>query len=1071
MNDKRPTSRDYWQSLSELAETPAMQAQIGQEFQNYDPGAMLNTSRRKFLKLAGASMALAGITLTGCRRWPKENVVDQNSRPMGRIPGVPEQYASVFELGGIGQPLLVTTYDGRPIKIEGNPLHPLSATFGGRLGSSSVFAQASILEMYDPERSRTPIQRTSNGVRQPLSWKSFKEFAGEFTAANKGKGESIAILTEAAAGPTFRDSLAAFQKAFPGAKVYEYEAISRDNEREASKKAFGQPGRWYYDLSKANVIVSFDADLFGQHPNALKHANDWAKGRKSVDHEEHRTMNRLYAIESRYTTTGAVCDERFPASNRVIEQMVLQLAFKAGLGSGQAGLKQEEIKYIDAVWEDLQKNNGKAVIVGGQHLRPEVLGAIAAINDKIGALNNTLSLIGEADRPTHLEAITELTQRLTAGQVETLIILGGNPAYDAPADLGFDAAIGKAKNSIHLSLYDNETSNACVWHVNRAHYLESWGDAEFWDGSIGLQQPMIEPLFGGKTPSELLLILSGEPEASCQDLMHRTWSKRLNEPFVATAASFQKILHDGFSPAKPTPVKLSNTKLAQVSFEPAVEGYELRFVPDSKTYDGRFANNGWLQELPELITKVTWDNVAWISYADAQALGVKQRNHEEDVLEITLEGKSLKIPAFVVPGQPKGVITLPLGYARKYAGSVLLSDRFGSIGGGDGTPGSTGPGYDTYKLRTSKNLWAAYGATVTNTGETATVASTLQHHIIEPTGMEIRQKRIGEKFEPGMIVHETTLEKYIKDPEAAHENSEKLLPLQLFPGPYQNKKAEPGVPDQFNIPHAWGMAIDMSTCVGCNACVIACQAENNIPIVGRDEVIMTRSMHWLRIDRYYKSSGKTYEEQLSDPNPEITLQPMTCVHCENAPCEQVCPVAATVHDSEGLNTMVYNRCIGTRYCANNCPYKVRRFNFLDYHSRIPGEWRKPWLGIPDTQQPESVDKIRALGFNPDVTVRMRGVMEKCTYCVQRIKSAENTRRIEWLDGKRPQPTVDDFDVVTACQQACPSEAIIFGNLNDKNSLVYKQQQTERSYQVLQELNNRPRTHHLAKIRNPAGAEA
>ena len=1062
MNDKRPTPKDYWQSLSQLAETPAMQAQIGQEFQNYDPGAMLNTSRRKFLKLAGASMALAGITLTGCRRWPKENVVDQNSRPMGRIPGVPEQYASVFELGGIGQPLLVTTYDGRPIKIEGNPLHPLSATFGGKMGSSSVFAQASILEMYDPERSRTPLQRASNGVRQPVTWNTFNAFAAEFAASNKGKGDGIAILTESTLGPTFRDSLAAFQKAYPGAKVYEYEPISRDNEREASKLAFGQAGRWYYDLSKANVIVSFDADLFGQHPNALKHANDWAKGRKTVDSEE-RKMNRLYAIESRFTTAGTVCDERFPASNRVIEQMVLQLAFNAGLGSAQAGLKQDQIDYVTKIWADLKANNGKAVVVGGQHLRPEVLAVVAAINDKIGALNNTLSVIPEADRPTHLEAIKDLTSRLTAGQVETLIILGGNPVYDAPADLGFDAAISKAKTSIHLSLYDNETSYASLWHVNRAHYLESWGDAEFWDGSVGIQQPMIEPLFGGKTPSELLLILSGETGANCQDLLYRTWSKRLNESFVASAASFQKILHDGFSPGKPQTVKLTGASQAPVPFEGEVSGYELRFVPDSKTYDGRFANNGWLQELPELITKVTWDNVAWISYADAQALGVKQRDHEQDVLEIKLDGKTLRIPAFVVPGQPKGVITLPLGYARKIAGSVLLTDRFGSIGGGSGGD-STGPGYDTYKLRTSKNLWAAYGATVTNTGDTATVADTAEHHIIEPTGFEIREKRVGEKFEPGMIVHETTLAKFIKDAEAPHENSEKLLPLQLFPGPYQNKPVQPGTPDEFAAPHAWGMAIDMTTCVGCNACVVACQAENNIPIVGRDEVIMTRSMHWLRIDRYFKGP-------IDDPNPEITLQPMMCVHCENAPCEQVCPVAATVHDSEGLNTMVYNRCIGTRYCANNCPYKVRRFNFLDYHSRIPGDWRKPWLGIPDTQQEESVDKIHALVYNPDVTVRMRGVMEKCTYCVQRIKAVENHRRIEWLDGKRAEPTVDDFDVVTACQQACPAEAIVFGNLNDKNSLVYKQQQTERSYQVLQELNNRPRTHHLAKIRNPATTEA
>ena len=1065
MNDKattpRPPSQQYWQSLSQLAETPAMQAaagdSFGQEFQNYDPAAMVNTSRRKFLKLAGASMALAGVTLTGCRRWPKESVVDQNSRPVGHIPGVPEKYASLFELGGIAQPLLVTTYDGRPIKIEGNPLHPLSATFGGKLGSSTMLAQASLLEMYDPERSRTPLLR-NNSVRQPMSWASFTAFAAEKLT---GDGAGIAVLSESTLSPTVRDSVASFQKKFPAAKFYEYEPISRDNERVANKLAFGHTGRWVYDLAAAEIIVSFDSDLFASHPNALKHTNDWAKGRKSVDTE--KKMNRLYAIESRFTTTGTVADHRLPAGSRLIEQLVLQLAHKAGLESGQASLKQDEIKFVDQIWEDLKKSEGKAVVTGGFNVRAEVLAVIAAINEKIGALGKTVTVIPEPERLTHVEAIAELTQRLTAGQVETLIILGGNPVYDAPADLGFDSALGKAKNSIHLSLYDNETSALCLWHVNRAHYLESWGDAEFWDGSVGIQQPMIEPLFGGKTPAELLAVLAGEAGAKGQELLYRTWGNRLSKPFVASDASFQKILHDGFAPGSAAPVKLTAVKPSTVGFEAEITGYELRFIPDSKVYDGRFANNGWLQETPDLISKITWDNAALISYADAKELGVKQRNHEEDVIEIKLDGKSLEIPAFIVPGQPKGVITLALGYARKNAGAILLTDRPGSIG--------SGVGYDTYKLRNSKNLWSAYGATAAKTGATATIASTAEHNNIEPMGFEIRAERIGQKFEPGAVVHETTLAKYLENPEEAHEGSEKMLPLQLFPGPYLKKDAAPGTPDQFATPHAWGMTIDMSTCVGCNACVVACQAENNIPVVGRDEVIMTRQMQWLRIDRYFKSSGATYEEKLADPNPEITLQPMMCVHCENAPCEQVCPVAATVHDAEGLNTMVYNRCIGTRYCANNCPYKVRRFNFLDYQSRIPGDWRKPWLGIPDTQQEESIDKIKALVFNPNVTVRMRGVMEKCTYCVQRIKTAENTRRIEWLDGKRPEPTVDDFDVVTACQQACPAEAIIFGNLNDKESLVYKTQEHERAYQVLQELNNRPRTHHLAKIRNPAGAEA
>ncbi|MDB5326443.1 MAG: molybdenum binding protein [Phycisphaerales bacterium] len=404
------------------------------------------------------------------------------------------------------------------------------------------------------------------------------------------------------------------------------------------------------------------------------------------------------------------------------------------------------------------------------------------------------------------------------------------------------------------------------------------------------------------------------------------------------------------------------------------------------------------------------------------------------------------------------MINLPLGYARKIAGAMLLSERNGAIG--------ADVGYDTFSLRTSRAMWSIAGAKITNTGKTADVASTQGHHIIEPLGFDVREAALGKKEEGGMIVHESTLAAFIKNPKAPHNHSEKLIPLQLFPEPYAHAAKRPGGPTGFNEPHAWGMTIDMNACVGCSACMVACQAENNVPIVGKDQVIETRSMHWLRIDRYYKSSGETFEEKLSDPTPQITYQPMMCVNCENAPCEQVCPVAATVHDAEGLNTMVYNRCIGTRYCANNCPYKVRRFNYLDFQSRIPGEFKKPWLGIPDTQQEESVDKIKSLVFNPEVTVRMRGIMEKCTYCVQRIKNVTNHRRIEWLDGKREKVTVDDFDVITACQSACPAEAIVFGDLNDPESLVSKQQSGARSYQVLQELNNRPRTQHLAKLRNP-----
>ncbi|MDB5328070.1 MAG: molybdopterin oxidoreductase, iron-sulfur binding subunit, partial [Phycisphaerales bacterium] len=718
MNEKTTStsgnSRKYWQSLTQMAETPEMAGAISGEFSGYDPEKLVNTSRRKFLKLAGASMALAGVTLTGCRRWPKENVVEQNSRPIGRIPGVPEQYATVWELGGVAQPLLITTYDGRPIKVDGNPMHPACATFGGKLGSSTMMAQASILEMYDPERSRGITMRAKGKQsRQPVTLEAFKAFTAEHFAPYQGNGDKLAVLIEETRSPTVDNAFAAFKKAYPAAKVYEYEALSRDNELVASKAVFGQPARQILDLKAAKIIVSFDADLFGNHPYALKHINDWAQGRKTADTT--KTMNRLYVVESRYSVTGSNADERLPVSVRVMEQLILQLAYKAGLGDGQASLSPEQISYIDAIWADLAKNNGSAILAGGYTLRPEVLGVLAAINDKLGSFGKTIKLISEPDRPTHVEAIKALVESINTGGVETLVILGGNPVYDAPADLGFANALGKVATKINLSLYDSETSFACDWHVNRAHYLESWGDATMYDGSVGIQQPTIEPLFGGQSVAELVSLMAGEP-LSGQDLLYRTWGSRLKEQFVATSTSFQKILHDGFVEGTPAAITLKGVNKPSVSFDAAAEGVELRFAPDYKVYDGRFANNGWLQECPDPITKITWDNVAQISYADALKWGVQQRDHAEDILSIEIGGKTLEIPAYVVPGQPVGVINLPLGYARKIAGAMLLTERNGAIG--------ADVGYDTFSLRTSRAMWSVAGAKVTNTGKTADVAST-----------------------------------------------------------------------------------------------------------------------------------------------------------------------------------------------------------------------------------------------------------------------------------------------------------------------------------------------------------
>jgi molybdopterin-containing oxidoreductase family iron-sulfur binding subunit len=1043
-HQQRPGGREYWTSLQDLANTPAVQDAIAKEFPGYDPNEMVaavgGQSRRRFLQLAGASMALAGVTLTGCRRWPKQNLVPQVSRPMGRIPGEPEAYATVMELGGFAQPLLVTTYDGRPIKIEGNPLHPACRTFGGKLGSTSMIAQATLLEMYDPERSRSILTKGPSG-RQAASWQAFSAFAAGHFAQFKTAGSKLAVLIEETRSPSVADALARFTQTFGGATVYSYEAVSADNQFTADSASFGAPVRQVFDLVKADRVVCFDADLLGSHPASRRYANDWVQRRKSVDVD--KTMNRMYAVESFFSTTGTVADERHPASVRTIEAMVLQLASKAGLESGQSGLGGAESEVVDRLWADISAHPGKTLVAGGANLRPEVLGVINSINAKLGAFGSTINLVAEPARKSGGEQITALVAAMNAKTIDTLLILGGNPVYDAPADLQFASALGNVPTTINLSLYENETSQACGWHVNRAHYLESWGDAESYDGLISVQQPTIAPLFDGKSIPELLAVVSGDSVTAGQDLLYRTWAARLNDPFVATSKAFRKILHDGFVEAAPAFVRApASIPKPNVGFVASAKGFEVRLVPDYKMHDGRFANNAWLQEVPDPVTKISWDNAALLNYDDAKELGIAdgQDDYSTDLIEIEIAGRTLKIPGYVMPGQPKGVVTIPLGYGRRIAGSV--------------------------RLRTTANMWSAEGAKLTNTGYRVHVATVQSHHKIEPMGFAVREERIGHKSQPGKIVHESTLTAFNKDPHAPHEAAHKLIPLQLFPEPYTTPAKHPDATMAFNEPHAWGMTMDMNACIGCNACVVACQAENNIPTVGKDMVIRNREMHWLRIDRYFKTGGSTYEEGVSDPNPQVTYQPMTCVHCENAPCEQVCPVAATVHDTEGLNTMVYNRCIGTRYCSNNCPYKVRRFNYLDYQSKHPREHWMPWLGIPDTQQEQSVDKIRRLAFNPDVTVRMRGVMEKCTYCTQRIKKVTIDRRNEWQQGHREKPTVDDFDVVTACQQACPTEAIVFGDLNDPNSMVSRLQKNQRAYAVLQELNNRPRTYHLAKLRNP-----
>ncbi len=1015
-----------------------MREQIAKEFPGYDPDELLNTSRRSFMKLMGASLALAGIGLTGCRRWPKENIVPQTSNVEGKIPGIPENYATVMELNGVASGLLVKSYDGRPIKVEGNPTHPFSKVTD-RYGSADRYAQASVLELYDPERARGVMQRA--GVRYAEA--NFDGFLAATKEMFTGDGGAIAVLTEATSSPSFARMKTAFLKKFPKAKWYEYEPISSDNERVATQMAFGQPLRSQLQLDKADVIFSLDSDFIDSHPAHTRYANDWVKRRKSADQG---TMSRVYVAETRFSNTGAIADERLPMRPSRAGKLVSALAQRLGVsGFGAvADLTPEETKFIDAAAADLKAAGKNAVVTAGCHLPADVQAVAFAINAQLGSIGNTIVLrpVEDANRPTHADAIKQLGADLQQQfAVQTLLILGGNPAYDAPADLDFAKNLAQIPHTIHLSLYRNETSVACLWNVPKAHYLESWGDARAYDGTVSVQQPLIEPLFGGVTPTELLAMLIGEKVVAGQQIVRETIGAMLGANNNEKA--YRRVLHDGILEGSATAAVTPAIKTVAAPKDVATNAaFELCFVQDASVYDGRFTPNAWLQEMPDPMTRLVWDNAAMISREDAEKLGVAHG----DMLHVDSNGRSLSLPAYIMPGQPVGVIGLPLGYGRGEAGKI-----------------GSGLGFNTYLLRTTAGMDVA-PAEVKKAGGSYQLVSTQDHHIIDEQGFHGREKRIGEKHESGIILHEASFEQYKKNPRSVHPPREGNLRLQLFQPPINHEWPPPaheGAPAVFNTPHAWGMAIDMTACIGCQACVIACQSENNIPVVGKIEAGNNREMHWIRIDRYFKGSE-------TDPNPEVAFQPMMCVHCENAPCEQVCPVGATMHDTEGINAMVYNRCVGTRYCSNNCPYKVRRFNYFDWQSLDPrgGRFPAPWLNLPDTQPRDSIDPLKQMVFNPDVTVRMRGVMEKCTYCVQRLSRAKIAARNDHLNGNRDSEILNDGEVLTACQQACPTQAITFGNLNDDKSAVTELHRNPRAYSVLEELDTRPRSMHLAKIRNP-----
>ena len=964
---------EYWRSLEELAESPGFEEMLHREFPRQASEWVDDESgegRRNFLKLMGASLALAG--LGACTRQPSEFIMPYVRQPEEIVPGRPLYFATAMPLSSDSVGLLAESHEGRPTKVEGNPDHPSA------LGACDRYSQASVLGLYDPDRSQA---LTFNG--EIRSWGSFVTALRAAMEEQRAKnGAGLRILTETVLSPSLADQIQATVKALPAAKWHQWEPAGSHSARAGALLAFGQPVNAYYDLSKADVIVSLDADFLAQGPGWLRYARQFA-GRRRV-RGSNTSMNRLYVLEPAPTPTGTKADHRLPVRAGEVEQFAWELAALLGVVTGEGPRSQNPDFYnwLGPISKDLKAHRGASLIIAGHQQPPAVHALAHAMNLALDNAGKTVLFTDpvEANPVDQVASLQDLVKDLDGGAVDLLFIVGGNPVYNAPVELGMRDRLGKAKLRVHLSLYEDETSEVCQWHVPEAHFLETWGDTRAFDGTVTIQQPLIAPLYGGRSALELLAMLTGKSDRSAYDTVRAYWNGRHKGADFETW--WRAAVHNGVVPDTVLPQKTPVLKTGWKSQPPKPhQGLEIVFRPDYSVYDGRFANNGWLQELPRPITRLAWDNPILVSPATAHQLGLQS----EGVVEVQYQGRTVRAPVFIQPGHANRSMTLFLGYGRWRAGRA-----------------GTRIGFDAYGLRTANALWHDWGAAVRKTDGYHALSNTQHHHLLDT-----RRK----------LIAAADIEDYRKNPDTIRDLSEERPRLSLYP--------------EWNYSgHAWGMTIDLTACTGCQGCVIACVAENNIPVVGKDQVRRGREMQWLRVDHYYHGGLN---------NPGIYNQPVPCMQCENAPCELVCPVQATSHSAEGLNDMVSNRCVGTRYCSNNCPYKVRRFNFLLYQ-----DWDAPSL---------------RLGRNPDVSVRSRGVMEKCTYCVQRINEAK-------IEAEKLGRPLRDGEIQTACQQACPTEAIVFGDINDRSSRVAKMKAEKLNYGILEELNTRPRTTYLAALRNP-----
>ena len=994
MNSSENNEFGYWKSLKDISSEEDYNRFLKQSDHNEDNGL----SRRNFLSLIAASVALAG--LEGCKK-PVQKIIPYVEAEIGTIPGIPKYYASTIPWKNNALGVVIENHDERPVKVEGNEKHPST------LGKSNAFSQASTIEMYDPDRAR--------GVKyngKKVDWSEYLKFAKDI---NKGDGKGLAVLMQESSSPTIKSIQNDFKTKFPSASWVSYESVNNENLYKGIEKAFSKKLQPIYRLENAQIIVSLGSDFLGVDDNNIYNTRKFAQNRDIID--ENSTMNRLYVAESSITSTGSSADHRLNVPQHEMESILAELSYelkKLGLSVDANKVKSSNNLWIKAAAEDLMSNRGDSIILGGSQLSPEFHQLIALLNNQLNAPVDYYPL--SLSQVSSLADFKSLCDDIKNNKIKNLIILGANPVYDSPADFNFGDLLKNVPNSVHLTNILDETSKLCSWNIAMTHYFECWGDAMSYDGFVSIIQPQIMPLFDSKSAIQVLTPLVYSKELSSYDTVKNVWKSD-----IVKSGNFEreweKVLHDGLY--KNTIIKKeqvrpsSKTSTTQLNNFIKLDDnkFEIVFNASSSVYDGRFANNGWLQEIPKPVTSLTWDNAALISIKVAKKLNIKNGQ----MIEIKIDNKSIKLPAWITPGQNQKSISLELGYGREFEG------RLGN-----------GVGFNVYPLRMSSNPSYSLNASISVLDETYPLASTQDHHGLEkdqyaaPGFDKLSNNEVQSRIPE--LVKQSTLDYYKDNPDWVQKKVEEHKPDKKRSWA-DHSMYNPEPEYDYSKGPQWGMSIDLTSCTSCNACSIACQSENNIPVVGKQQVMNGREMHWIRIDNYFAG----------DPdNPEMSTQSVACVHCELAPCETVCPVAATTHSSDGVNQMTYNRCLGTRYCANNCPYKVRKFNFYNYTRDLP--------------------EVVQMAMNPDVSIRFRGVMEKCTYCYQRVSAAR-------ISAENENREIQDGDFQVACQQSCPADAIKFGDINDPNSAVSKAKRRNRDYALLAHLGTAPRTTYLAKIRN------